>query len=387
MVLAQASDTEPARIELSFTETIPVLLGEEFRDCQWFTAGLEPARVVARLAVLMQLHAYGRQLQMVHPGGSARAPPNPLTEDTVTFLYMELLDAFRNSPEEQARVQQEKGARDQRRRDSHARVGARSPHDSEGAVKRPDQATKKRFQTLLAQCFGVEVRDSRGGTGPETEHFMDLLGGEVVFRLIVANGASSLDKLQGYRRAAARIAEQRKEVNEAYDGGHRKRKAAHVSGAGAVQQRHAAKQRAKNMLHDSLSMKMATEIAGELGIRYIDEDGARQPIPIIPVGHGVCRGHIWGPFEHGAVLPLTELAACFKCRDLERTERLLCAQCRNDRPLAPHPGERRCLSGSCPAHERSVNGASWNTGCQNLQTWSEAAQSNRTRALVRIEAR
>ena len=88
MVLAQESDTEPARIELSFSESIPVLLGKAFQNCQWSTAGLEPARVVARLAVLMQLHTYGMQLHMVHPGGSGGAQPNRLTEDAVKCLYM-----------------------------------------------------------------------------------------------------------------------------------------------------------------------------------------------------------------------------------------------------------------------------------------------------------
>ena len=77
-------------------------------------------------------------------------------------------------------------------------------------------------------------------------------------------------------------------------------------------------------------------------------------------------GHIWGPFVHGARMPVDQLAACHKCRELEGRERLLCAQCRDDRYVVLKPGDRACLSGSCPAYERDRVGAQWNTKHQKL---------------------
>jgi hypothetical protein len=72
---------------------------------------------------------------------------------------------------------------------------------------------------------------------------------------------------------------------------------------------------------------------------------------------------------HGKLMPMEELKPCDACDELHGVSRLLCINCRDDRPRA-RPNFGQCVTGYCPATEVNSHGEGWGQGWRNTAAWA-----------------
>ena len=91
-----------------------------------------------------------------------------------------------------------------------------------------------------------------------------------------------------------------------------------------------------------------------------------------PSGFGVCEGILYGPFQHGKILPRGELFECVDCKRVHKRSRLLCVNCRQDRTRSD-PTVTKCFTGYCRVYgpqKCMVWGAAWQSELPWMSCWN-----------------